>query len=122
VEGDFSAAGGAAATRALLDRPDRPTAIVYANDLMAIAGLSVAQELGIAVPARLSVTGFDNTDLAGYVNPPLTTVRTDPFQWGRLAADTLLDLIEGRPTGDVIVPDAQLVVRASTAPPAPASS
>jgi DNA-binding LacI/PurR family transcriptional regulator len=117
VEADFSAAGGAQATRTLLNKPNRPTAIVYANDLMAIAGLSVALEHGIAVPAQLSVTGFDNTELAGYVAPPLTTVRTDPYRWGREAAEALLDLISGVTGGDIPVPPAELVVRASTAPP-----
>lgn len=121
VEADFSAAGGAQATRALLDAGegagDRPTAIVYANDLMAIAGLSVAQEYGIAVPAQLSITGFDDIDLAGYVTPPLTSVRTDPYLWGRAAAGALLDLIAGDPVQDVEVPPVRLVVRASTAPP-----
>lgn len=120
VESDFSAAGGAQATRALLDQVDPPTAIVYANDLMAIAGLSVALEYGINVPGQLSVTGFDNTELAGYVSPPLTTVRTDPFGWGRTAAHALLDLIDGGPAGDIPTSPAQLVVRASTAPPPPA--
>jgi DNA-binding LacI/PurR family transcriptional regulator len=122
VEADFSAAGGAQATRALLDMADRPTAIVYANDLMAIAGLSVAQEYGIAVPGQLSVTGFDNTELAGYVTPPLTSVRTDPYLWGRTAAQGLLDLIAGETVNDLPVPPAQLVVRASTAPPNPTES
>jgi DNA-binding LacI/PurR family transcriptional regulator len=117
VESDFSAAGGAQATRTLLDRVDRPTAIVYANDLMAIAGLSVALEYGINVPGQLSVTGFDNTELTGYVTPPLTSVRTDPFGWGRTAARALLDLIDGRSVGDIPTEPAQLVVRASTAPP-----
>jgi len=120
VEADFSAAGGAHATRLLLTSGDRPTAIVYANDLMAIAGLSVASEYGIAVPAQLSVTGFDNIDLAAHVTPPLTSVRTDPYVWGRAAADALLDLIAGEPVEDVPVSPAQLVVRASTAPPPPA--
>jgi DNA-binding LacI/PurR family transcriptional regulator len=117
VESDFSAAGGAQATRALLDRTDPPTAIVYANDLMAIAGLSVALEYGVSVPTQLSVTGFDNTELAGYVTPPLTTVRTYPFGWGRTAAHALLDLIDGGSVDDIPTPPAQLVVRASTAPP-----
>ncbi|MEU4422157.1 LacI family DNA-binding transcriptional regulator [Actinoplanes sp. NPDC024001] len=121
VEADFTAAGGAQATRALLagGRAGRPTAIVYANDLMAIAGLSVALEHGIAVPAQLSVTGFDNTELAGYVSPPLTSVRTDPYGWGRSAAEALLALIAGETVGDIAVPPAQLVVRASTAAPPP---
>ena len=118
VEADFSAAGGARATRTLLDAPNRPTAIVYANDLMAIAGLSVAQEYGIAVPAELSVTGFDDTELAGYISPPLTSVRTDPYHWGRTAAHALLDLIAGETVNDIPVPPARLVLRASTAPPA----
>ena len=52
VEADFSAPGGAAATRALLDRRDPPTAIVYANDLMAIAGMALAAARGLDVPAR----------------------------------------------------------------------
>ncbi|XVV11234.1 LacI family DNA-binding transcriptional regulator [Actinoplanes sp. CA-131856] len=112
VAADFSAAGGAQATRELLDSDEPPTAIVYANDLMAIAGMAVAQELGVAV----SVTGFDNTELAGYVSPPLTTVRTDPYLWGRKAAEALLGLIEGEQIDDIEVPGAQLVVRASTAP------
>jgi DNA-binding LacI/PurR family transcriptional regulator len=86
---------------------------------MAIAGLSVAVELGVAVPAQLSVTGFDNTDLAAYVTPPLTSVRTDPYLWGRKAAEALLDLIDGGTVDDVPVPAAQLVTRASTAPPPP---
>ncbi|MCO8277772.1 LacI family transcriptional regulator [Actinoplanes sp. TRM 88003] len=117
VEADFSAAGGAAATREVL--ATGVTAIVYSNDLMAIAGLSVAVELGVAVPAELSVTGFDNTDLAAYVTPPLTSVRTDPYLWGRKASEALLDLIDGRTVDDVPVPAAQLVIRASTAPPPP---
>jgi DNA-binding LacI/PurR family transcriptional regulator len=115
VEADFSAAGGARATRELI-RTSTSTAIVYANDLMAIAGLSVAQELGIAVPERLSVTGFDDTELAGYVAPPLTSVRTDPYHWGRTAAEALLDLIEGTAVDDIPVPPARLVIRGSTAP------
>ncbi|MFF5081240.1 LacI family DNA-binding transcriptional regulator [Actinoplanes sp. NPDC000266] len=112
IAADFSAAGGAQATRELLDSDEPPTAIVYANDLMAIAGMAVAQELNVA----LSVTGFDNTELAGYVSPPLTTVRTDPYLWGRKAAEALLGLIEGEQIDDIPVPPAQLIVRASTAP------
>lgn len=115
VEADFSAAGGAQATRELISASN-PTAIVYANDLMAIAGLSAAQELGATVPDHLSVTGFDDTELAGYVAPPLTSVRTDPYLWGRTAAEALLDLIEGNTVDDIPVPPARLVIRGSTAP------
>jgi DNA-binding LacI/PurR family transcriptional regulator len=116
VVSDFSAVGGANATRTLLRRADPPTAIVYANDVMAIAGLTVARECGIDVPRELSITGFDDTELAAHVSPALTSVRTDPFGWGRAAARTLLDLIDGKPAADVEMPPARLVLRASTAP------
>jgi DNA-binding LacI/PurR family transcriptional regulator len=117
IVSDFSAAGGAQATRQLLDAHAPPTAIVYANDVMAIAGLAVARERGIDVPGQLSVTGFDDTELAAHVSPALTSVRTDPFGWGQAAARTLLDLVQGNSSADVEMPPAQLVIRASTVPP-----
>lgn len=118
VEGsDFSAASGATATRALLARTPRPTAIVYANDTMAIAGMGVARNLGLRVPDELSVAGFDDSPLAPHVHPSLTTVATDTLGWGRAAATALLDLVEGNTVADVELPEAQLVVRGSTAPP-----
>ncbi len=83
---------------------------------MAIAGLTVAREYGVDVPGELSITGFDDTELASYVSPALTTVRSDAFGWGSAAARTLLDLIDGKPVADMEMPPAQLVIRASTAP------
>ena len=118
VYSDFSPAGGAAATRQLLDSPERPTAIVYANDLMAIAGMSAAQTRGLHVPKDLSVTGFDDTAIAGHLRPPLTTVRTDVVSWGRVAAESLLRLVEGVPCPDLMLSPPELVLRASTAGPA----
>ncbi|MFB9235408.1 LacI family DNA-binding transcriptional regulator [Plantactinospora siamensis] len=114
---DFTAAGGTSATRRLLDRADPPTAIVYANDLMAIAGMTAARQAGLRIPEDLSITGYDDTELAAFVHPALTTVRADPFRWGELAADTLLALIDGRQPAETELPDAQLVLRDSTAPP-----
>jgi LacI family repressor for deo operon, udp, cdd, tsx, nupC, and nupG len=114
---DFTAAAGASATRDLLRRTDRPTAIVYANDAMAIAGLTVAHELGLAPPRDLSLVGYEDSELAAHVYPSLTSVRSDPVGWGRTATRALLDAIEGRPA-DVELEPARLVVRDSTqAPP-----
>ena len=117
IHSDFSPGGGAHATRRLLDSPEPPTAIVYANDLMAIAGMSAAQTRGLHVPDDLSVTGFDDTPIAAHLQPPLTTVRTDAVGWGRAAAACLLRLVDGDPCSDVTLPPPQLVVRASTASP-----
>lgn len=121
VVSDFTAAGGSAATRQLLRTPDPPSAIVYANDLMAIAGLSVAQNRGLRVPEDLSITGFDGTELTSHLHPPLTTIVTNPFGWGRSAAATLLAAIHSGPFDDVpdVPPEpALLQVRESTAAPA----
>lgn len=134
VTADFTAAGGAAATRRLLARPDRPTAVVFLNDTSAIGGIGAAVEAGLRVPEDLSVTGFDDIELAAAIRPALTTVRGDVVAWGRRATRVLLDLIDrGAGTGhgdrrddlDAELPPARLVVRASTAAPprgtAPAS-
>jgi DNA-binding LacI/PurR family transcriptional regulator len=117
--GDFTGPGGAAATRALLQLADPPTAIVYANDVMAIAGMGVAVGRGLRVPGDLSVAGFDDVPLAAHVAPPLSTVRQDAMAWGRAAAEVLLAVGEGRPTADVELPPATPVFRASTGPPHP---
>lgn len=117
VETDFSMRGGAAATRALLNRPVRPTAVVYANDPMAIAGLGVLQQRRIEVPGEVSVVGFDGTELARNVHPALTTIESDPEQWGAAAAATLLRLVAEGHAADVDLPPARLVVAGSTAPP-----
>ncbi|HWM07478.1 MAG TPA: LacI family DNA-binding transcriptional regulator [Actinophytocola sp.] len=114
VPGDFTAAGGRAATHRLLAGRNRPTAIVYANDVMALSAIAVAAELGIRIPDDLSITGYDDTDLAGYVHPALTTVRADARGWGEVAARTLLELIEGHAVADTALPPAELVLRRST--------
>ena len=117
ITSDFSAQGGADATRQLLDLDDPPTAIVYANDLMAIAGMSTAIGRGVEVPGQLSVTGFDDTPLAAYLQPALTTVRTDVVGWGRAAATQLLALVDREGGREIDLPPPEFVIRASTAPP-----
>lgn len=116
VDTDFSMAAGAAATSALLRGGTRPTAVVYANDPMAVAGLAVLQEAGIRVPAEMSVVGFDGTELARHTHPALTTVRSDPEEWGAAAARTLLDLVTTGEADDVALPPAELVPARSTGP------
>jgi DNA-binding LacI/PurR family transcriptional regulator len=118
VPTDFSPEQGAAATAALLDGEDRPTAIVFGNDPMAIAGMGVAHERGLDLPGELSITGLDGSQIGSFVYPSLTTLDNDPGGWGIAAATALLRLVEDGEPGDVALPPARLVVRASTAPPA----
>lgn len=116
VEGDFSAESGATATRTLLDLAEPPTAIVYANDVMATAGMSLALARGVSVPGQLSVTGYDDVELSAHLQPALTTVSVDVVAWGRAAATTLLALIHQREPEVVDLTPARLVVRGSTGP------
>ena len=102
----------------MLRLADRPTAIVFASDLMAIAGVGAAHRLGLRVPRDLSVTGFDDTLMAAHVAPALTTVHVDAVAWGRVATSTLLRLVDEGSAEDVPMPPPELVVRDSTARPA----
>lgn len=111
---DFSPADGARATTALLRLAKPPTAIIYASDVMAIAGMNAARGAGLRLPADLSVTGFDDAVLAAYTTPSLTTVHVDAVSWGRLATTTLLRLINEGHVDDVATPAPTLVVREST--------
>lgn len=119
VDADFSPGGGVAATRRLLALPldERPTAIVYGNDLMAVAGLGVLREAGVDVPGGMSVTGFDDVELGAWVTPALTTVRADVLAWGAAAARALLALVDGQAPASADLPPAEVVLRASTAAP-----
>ncbi|NJC21633.1 DNA-binding LacI/PurR family transcriptional regulator [Arthrobacter pigmenti] len=118
VEADFGAQQGTAATAQLLERDQRPTAIVYANDIMATAGQSYLQQQGLRIPTDISITGYDNTEFAQYLNPALTSIGSDPLLWGSTAAQVLLNQLEGKHDGeDVILPAPQLIVRGSTAEP-----
>ena len=117
VSTDYSGEEGARATRRLLSSSARPTAIVYDNDIMAIAGLGVAQEMGLAVPGDLSIVAFDDSPLCRLVHPPLTALTRDIPAYGAHAARLLLDVIGGRPGGAEQDETAKLAPRGSTAPP-----
>lgn len=117
-EADFGAQQGADATARLLRLDRKPTAIVYANDIMATAGLSYLHQQGIRVPGDISITGYDNTEFAQYLNPALTSIGSDPLRWGSTAAQVLLNQLEGTHDGkDIILPAPQLIIRGSTAEP-----
>ncbi len=112
--GRFDFASGSTAAAELLALADPPTAIFASNDDMAAGVLATAHRLGVSVPGKLSVAGFDDTDLAPVVWPPLTTIRQPVRQLGHAAADLLFqlpDLIEHR-----LLPH-ELIIRESTAPP-----
>jgi DNA-binding LacI/PurR family transcriptional regulator len=114
VTSDYSGEDGARITRRLLSAPQRPTAIIYDNDVMAIAGLGVAQEMGLRVPVDLSIVAWDDSVLCRLVHPALTALQRDIPAYGARAAGMLLDLIDGRRHGEVQDSSARLAPRAST--------
>jgi DNA-binding LacI/PurR family transcriptional regulator len=119
VTSDYSGEEGARATRRLLSAAARPTAIVFDNDVMAIAGLGVAQEMGLSVPADLSIVAWDDSALCQLVHPSLTALQRDIPAYGAHAAALLLAAIAGRPYERVQDETARLAPRRSTAPPPP---
>ncbi|MGJ6969834.1 LacI family DNA-binding transcriptional regulator [Streptosporangium sp. G11] len=115
IHTDYSGEEGAYATRRLLSSPSRPTAIIYDNDIMAVAGLSVAQEMSIIVPQELSIVAWDDSPLSQVVHPALTALTRDIPAYGAHAAQRLLALIAGERVPAFEDQAARLTPRGSTA-------
>jgi len=116
-EADFSSAGGYDATSALLALAERPTAILAASDLMALAALQAIRDAGLQPGDDVAVVGFDDIEAASLAHPPLTTIRQNREKLGTIAAERALELIQHadlRPS-DTLLP-VELVVRASSSP------
>jgi DNA-binding LacI/PurR family transcriptional regulator len=113
--GDFTEEGGAAATARLLERPGPPVeAIFAASDLMAAGALRALRAAGRRVPEDVAVVGFEDSAVARYAQPPLTTVRQPIEEMGRQATRLLLAKVTGEAGGVHLILDTELVVRAST--------
>ncbi|HVO41506.1 MAG TPA: substrate-binding domain-containing protein, partial [Aggregatilineales bacterium] len=89
------------------------SAVFCYNDMIAVGALLACRELGILVPAQLSIVGFDDIELAQYVTPPLTTIYQPKMTLGQVAMEMLLDLMANRPVEDKVLPT-ELVRRLST--------
>jgi DNA-binding LacI/PurR family transcriptional regulator len=114
VAGDYTGTTGAALTRQLLKTRNRPTAIVYDNDVMAVAGLGVARELGLSVPGDLSIVASEDSPLCRLVGPPLTVLKRDIVGYGRQGTELLFERIDSGERRARQAETARLVVRGST--------
>lgn len=117
VPSDYSGEEGGRATRRLLSSAERPTAIIYDNDIMAVAGLGAAHEMDIAVPRDLSIVAWGDSLLCRVVHPPLTALSRDVAAYGTVAARHLLTVITEGTAPSHQHATAFLVPRASTARP-----
>lgn len=115
VDADFTVQGGYAACARLLAEW-QPTAIITANDLMAIGAMHAAYDQKLRIPEQLSIVGFDDIRFAQHTHPPLTTVAVPRGEVGRLAFETLWSMLAdpAKPGVEYRV-QTQLVVRDSTA-------
>ncbi|HIV78714.1 MAG TPA: substrate-binding domain-containing protein, partial [Candidatus Sphingomonas excrementigallinarum] len=109
---------GAAAGRALLDLPDRPSAILCSSDDMAAGLIGEAQRMGLRLPDDLAVTGFDDTAIAARLWPPLTVIRQPVGDMAFRAVEQVLAALRSRVVEDRVV-DFELVVRESVGATAP---
>ena len=112
--GDYTTETAVICARKLLSLPERPTAIFAANDMTAMGVYQAAGELGLQIPADLSVVGFDNLREAAYLSPPLTTIDQFISEMGSIAVDMIVKLMKGEalPKNIHKIPT-QLVVRES---------
>lgn len=115
--GNFEMASGFAAAARFVSLTDRPTAVFAANDESAIGFLSGLRQHGLECPRDISIVGFDDLAVAAHYTPPLTTMRQPRETLGKIAAETLIDILEDQTLvrGPVrIVLNSELVVREST--------
>ncbi len=121
VESSFDEAGGFAACTELLARwPAPPTAVTVWSVGAAIGVLAALASAGIRVPQDMSVVAFHDAPLAAYVQPPLTTVRMALAEMAALGVKALLERIDGKDVvSQVVRTRPTVIVRESTAPPAP---
>lgn len=120
IEGDHHLEGGKLALQKLSKLQERPTALLCSNDMTAIGVMRQAFDLGIAVPQELSVVGFDDTRLADYMIPPLTTVQMSQTELATLAFNALLKEVKREtpaPNGTEYILRTHLILRNSTAFP-----
>ena len=95
VETEYSVENGARAFEALMAHNPRPTAVMCGNDVLAVGALAGARRMGMDVPGDVSITGFDDIEIAQIVTPKLTTVHVPHREMGRQAARLLVEMIDG---------------------------
>ncbi len=116
IETPYSIENGAQAFQNLMSGPDRPTAIICGNDVLAAGALSMARKIGLRVPEDVSITGFDDIEIAQIVSPSLTTVHVPHREMGRRAALQLITMRDGDDNESRVRLEADIRMRESLGP------
>ena len=117
IETPYSIENGGKALRRMTEHYPRPTAVICGNDVLAVGAVQMARELGLRVPGDVSITGFDDIELARVVDPPLTTVHVPHREMGRQAARLLVDMVAGHPARESVRLETTLRLRGTLGPP-----
>ena len=115
VETPYGIENGAAALATLMQASPRPTAVFCGNDVLAVGALRAARKLGLDVPGDVSITGFDDIELAQVAYPALTTVHVPHREMGQRAARVLVDMVLGGEPATSVELSVELKIRASLA-------
>ncbi|MCR9125232.1 MAG: LacI family DNA-binding transcriptional regulator [Rhodobacteraceae bacterium] len=121
IETEYGIGKGAQAFEKLMAATPRPTVVMCGNDVLAAGALSQARRMGIAVPGEVSITGFDDVEIAELVSPALTTVHVPHREMGRGAARLLLALRAGEGTRESVELPVEIRLR-ETLGPAPGTA
>ncbi|WP_318451757.1 substrate-binding domain-containing protein [Photobacterium leiognathi] len=103
VEADFECEGGYNAFTQLYANGTLPSALVVANDMMAMGVINAANELGIQIPEQLSIIGYDDIHIAKFMSPSLTTIHQPKYRLGQAAVETLLTRLDEPETAPRII-------------------
>ena len=122
IEKPYSLASGRDGLRTLLSAPVAPTAVMCGNDVLAIGAIAECNTLGLNVPQQISITGFDDMEIASLLSPGLTTVHFPTTELGQLAASHMLSRLSGQAVDWQRELPVELKVRGTTARPATVSS
>ncbi|MFP7571776.1 LacI family DNA-binding transcriptional regulator [Marivita sp. S2033] len=117
VETPYEIDNGAVAMETLMARSPRPSVVLCGNDVLAVGALLKAQEMGLRVPQDVSITGFDQIELARITTPQLTTVHVPHRKMGRCAAQELVLMVTGQGPGKSVKLETHVVLRGSLAAP-----
>ncbi|EDP59360.1 substrate-binding domain-containing protein [Vibrio sp. AND4] len=96
IESDFECEGGYRALKKMMARGRLPSSIFVSNDMMSMGVINAANELGIQIPEKLSIIGYDDIHIAKFMSPSLTTIHQPKYRLGQAAVETLLRKLDNK--------------------------
>lgn len=112
-QGDFTIHGGYDVGLKIAESNDKPSFVFCANDESAIGLIQALKSKRIGIPGDIAVAGFDNISLCEYIDPPLTTIKVDHFDWGKQVAKSIVNILTKNEPLDITKPKGKVIERES---------